>query len=441
MANRAPGAIIASRVSLAQAAARYDGVHVMAASQELPEDMSRQKWWQIPSALTVDLAQVRSINTLKLVLFIARQTFGWGVRSAMMSYDEMRHGRSYAPGKRMKDVSGLRNDQAIVDAIRDALERGLIEVQQTTEGMAYRIPDRYWNEAELVPSKGEFWRYSPSWAVYVHGSAQENRADWGIATANTNGSAQKRRADELEKLSTAIGIPEHSQKKNLAQPLRESAPDVAPPALLYTSLNTSERDTPDRYGGPSAALQAPLSLSTAKRADENEPTHADAPPQAAAGKRSPDDTETQDLDALQQRQVAEHALQKLLAEQEQLRALLPSQRGWGAAQGRLRAIAWEIARLQPLAAPPAPAASPAEPEAAGEVEPSEARRSPALRLSQRGNAPTESEQDTRWQRLTKLQGELAHLKKSPSMQLLARQRIPRLEAEIKQLIASLAESA
>lgn len=39
-----------------------------------------------------------------------------------------------------------------------------------------------------------------------------------------------------------------------------------------------------------------------------------------------------------------------------------------------------------------------------------------------------------------LQSELAHLKKSPSMQLLARQRIPRLEEAIKQLIASLAES-
>lgn len=40
-----------------------------------------------------------------------------------------------------------------------------------------------------------------------------------------------------------------------------------------------------------------------------------------------------------------------------------------------------------------------------------------------------------------LQGELAQLKKTPSMQLLARKRIPRLEEAIKQIIASLAESA
>jgi hypothetical protein len=45
------------------------------------------------------------------------------------------------------------------------------------------------------------------------------------------------------------------------------------------------------------------------------------------------------------------------------------------------------------------------------------------------------------QRLLALQRELALLKKTPSMQLLARQRIPRLEAEIKQLVTALQESA
>ena len=36
---------------------------------------------------------------------------------------------------------------------------------------------------------------------------------------------------------------------------------------------------------------------------------------------------------------------------------------------------------------------------------------------------------------------MAQLKRTPSMQVLARQRIPRLEEAIKQLIASLAASA
>ena len=47
----------------------------------------------------------------------------------------------------------------------------------------------------------------------------------------------------------------------------------------------------------------------------------------------------------------------------------------------------------------------------------------------------------RRQRLLALQRELAQLKRTPSMQLLARQRIPRLEAEIKQLVTALQESA
>jgi hypothetical protein len=51
-----------------------------------------------------------------------------------------------------------------------------------------------------------------------------------------------------------------------------------------------------------------------------------------------------------------------------------------------------------------------------------------------------AEDAARYQRLLALQRELAQLKKAPSMQLLARQRIPRLEAEIKQLVADLQKS-
>ena len=43
--------------------------------------------------------------------------------------------------------------------------------------------------------------------------------------------------------------------------------------------------------------------------------------------------------------------------------------------------------------------------------------------------------------ILKLQSELAQLKKTPSMQLLGRKRIPHLEAAIKQLIAEIEASA
>jgi len=52
-----------------------------------------------------------------------------------------------------------------------------------------------------------------------------------------------------------------------------------------------------------------------------------------------------------------------------------------------------------------------------------------------------AEKTARHQRLLALQRELAQLKRTPSMQLLARQRIPRLEAEIKQLVTALQDSA
>ena len=55
-------------------------------------------------------------------------------------------------------------------------------------------------------------------------------------------------------------------------------------------------------------------------------------------------------------------------------------------------------------------------------------------LQPRSLKPEEAEEiTTKYCRLLVLQQELALLKKTPSMQLLARQRIPRLEAEIKQL--------
>ena len=419
----------------------------MVESQESPEDISRQKWWRLPSALTVDLAQVRSLNTYKLVIFIARQTFGWGVRSAIMSYDELRHGRYYAPGKRMKDISGLRNDQAIADAIRDAsLERGLIEVQQTTAGAAYRIPDRYWNEAGLVPEHGEFWRYTPRWVSYTNGSAQENRADAAADNGNTNGSAQHFLAQQQENLSTTMGIPEHSNKKNLAQPLHERAPQVAPSVPLDTSLDTS-LDTFDRYVGPSAALQAPMSLSKSKRVAE--PTNAGAPTKKAAGKRSADDTGTQDIDALAQHLADQQVLQSLLAERQSLQHLSPGQRGWGAAQRRLRAIAPEIARLQAVCAAQATELSSNETEAlSSEPETSDSRKSakanqpiPLMSAPTQPASEDPAEIAARRQRLLALQQELAQLTRTPSMQLLARQRIPRLEEAIKRLIAEMQESA
>ena len=88
-----------------------------------------------------------------------------------------------------------------------------------------------------------------------------------------------------------------------------------------------------------------------------------------------------------------------------------------------------------------PSAPPALP-----VQPVSAPNTAAKRWHAPQSTPRPSKSDeaadlaARRQRLLALQQELAQLKRTPSMQLLARQRIPRLEEAIKHLIASLAES-
>ncbi|HEU5198396.1 MAG TPA: hypothetical protein VFU32_02095 [Ktedonobacterales bacterium] len=298
----------------------------------------------------------------------------------------------------MPDTSGLKYDDAIERGIQKAVAHGFIEIVSTAgqRGVrVYTIADRFWLAAG----------FTTAIKMLADPRLAESPTAWKIlAVGEQNPSSSARKI-----LAVGEQNPSSSAREILAVTAPQPAQEEAGDDFKHREKHRENIEEIKRRSGPLTEGRDAIAA--------------------------------QDLDALQQRQVAHHALQKLLAEQEQLRALLPSQRGWGAAQGRLRALARDITRLQAEAAPPATAASPAEPEAAGEADPSEARRSPALRLPQQGNDPPEPAQATPRQRLMQLQGELTHLKKSPSMQLLARQRIPRLEEEIKQLVASLAESA
>ena len=364
----------------------------MAESQDL------EGYTAIPNRL-LDALGGENGSTYSIVLFIARHTIGrqmkvgdafYRVKEVCLSFDEFAKGRRKRDGSRMPDTSGLKYDDAIERGIQKAVARGFIEIVSTTgqRGVRiYTIADTFWLAAGFT-------------------TALKMLADPRIAESPT---AWKILAVGEQNPSSALENPSSSAGEILADTSPEAAQEEAGRDFKQRSKHRINKEDTKIRSVPSAEGRDAIAA--------------------------------QDIEALQQRQVAERALQKLLAEQEQLSALLPSQRGWGAAQGRLRAIARDITRLQDQAAVQAPAASTAEPEAAGEADPSAARRSPAQRLPQRGNDPPEPAQDTRWQRLTQLQGELAHLKKSPSMRLLARQRIPRLEAEIKHLVASLAESA
>jgi hypothetical protein len=91
--------------------------------------------------------------------------------------------------------------------------------------------------------------------------------------------------------------------------------------------------------------------------------------------------------------------------------------------------------------PDLPASSPALPDRQVPGESTGLRLHPPSDHAPPAAGEEAAEVAARRQRLLALQRELAQLKKTPSMQLLARQRIPRLEAEIKQLVNALQESA
>ena len=103
----------------------------------------------------------------------------------------------------------------------------------------------------------------------------------------------------------------------------------------------------------------------------------------------------------------------------------------------------ESASTQPSslleAKPSVPPALPVQPVSAPNAA---AKRWHAPQSTPRPSASDEAaDLAARRQRLLALQQELAQLKRTPSMQLLARQRIPRLEEAIKHLIAEIQASA
>lgn len=169
----------------------------------------------------------------------------------------------------------------------------------------------------------------------------------------------------------------------------------------------------------------------------------------ATGNSRADIAAALDAEALAQHTADQHVLQSLLAKCDSLQRLSSGQPGWGAVQRRLRALAPEIARLQAVCATQNMGINGYETETFSrettipdESSSTEEEQSTLLRGGP--SAPASEEADdlaARRLRLLALQQELAHPKRTPSMRLLARQRIPRLEEAIKHLIASLAESA
>lgn len=269
--------------------------------------------------------------------------------------------------------AGIPNDAGVCRALMEALAASLIEVQTTPAGTLYAIHRRYWVLAKIQP-RWHFFKQVPY-------NAEDDPFDDSLP-------AIARIAQPLE---TVAARPASTIAK-IAQPLPEGAPGLAP------------RD-----------------------AKENKKEEKEIVKESSSD------------DSLAQRLTDHQILQNLLAERQLLQALLPGQSGWGGAQRRLRAITPEIDRLQAIFATQfaEPGSDKREAHFSGPLPSKENRSADQYQLPSSISDPEvplsedNAETAARRQRLSSLQQELALLKRTPSMQLMGRQHIPRLEEAIK----------
>jgi hypothetical protein len=346
-----------------------------------------EHWVGLPRELLQRLSAFRSLAELKVVLYVLSHTYGYREYASMkaITLDEFEHGRKRADGTRIDEGTGLS---------RASIKLGLKQAKD--DSFLYEVVDDH-DRARIVR--------------------------WYAVQLPSDGSTSARGRDSspLTQPYSAQTLTNSSASGIASRPQRDS---IQPPAGQHLA--------------PGGIASSPRSeKETLERNLETEPVEKkDAP------------LDTNKLDATLQRQADQHILQHLMTEQEQLRQVKYNQAGWGEAQRRLRALAREIPRLQACVTPPSTEPGSAAPATvSSQAEPAQQHRSPCVSPSVQGvsdqaaSAKVVTAPDPRRERLLRLQHELAQLKRTPSMQLLARQRIPKLEAEIKQVLIDLQESA
>lgn len=344
--------------------------------------------------------------------------------------------------------AGIPNDACVRRAIAEAVSDALIEVQTTPAGTLYAIHRRYWLLAKVQPKWHLYKRVPYDPAVYpLNGSSPAiiTIAQPLGGAIPDNGSAIIVKAQPL---NTVVSPPTDAITR-IAQPFSETPADAGAAIIMIAAgyhqdselLSPGEQAAITLIAQPLSGASPHLAYQDAKEIYREE--------KEDIKERRSEPVDDAEVDSFAQRYADQQVLQSLLAERQSLQTLQPGQSGWGATQRRLRALAPEIARLQAICATQAVEPSSTEPEQL----PSESEAPDGSRLPEEhqptslltGPAAPGNEEATdlaaRCLRLLALQQELAQLKRTPSMHLLARQRIPRLEEAIKHLIASLAVSA
>lgn len=384
------------------------------ASPSIPDALqgraAPEQWIALPRELLARLSTFRSLAELKVVLYVLWHTYGYREYASMkaITLDEFEHGRKRKDGSRMDEGTGLS---------RAAIKLGLKQAKE--DAFLYEVVDAH-DQARIVR-----W-----YAVQLP-------SDGSVGGIESRPLTQPYDAQEPAN-SSVSGIESSPQ----TQPY---SAEMGPNGSVSWIESSPQRD---RFQPLEGQILSPEGLESIPQSEKEtlERNHKKKSFETKAGSDNLADAE--EVDLLAQRLADQQVHQSLLAERQSLQTLQPGQSGWGAAQRRLRALAPEIARLQSVCATQAVAPNSDEPETlSSEPETPDAGRSSAEDQPTLMSGPTApasedaADHAARRQRLLALQQELAQLKRTPSMQLLARQRIPRLEAAIKQLIASFEETA
>mgnify|MGYP003427301314 FL=1 len=86
----------------------------------------KNNYTQLPNVILDEYLPLMGIAELKVVMFVARKTFGWQKEDDKISLSQM------------EDATGL-SRQGVIDGVNSAIERGVLSRFQVGQGFLYRL--------------------------------------------------------------------------------------------------------------------------------------------------------------------------------------------------------------------------------------------------------------------------------------------------------------
>lgn len=250
-------------------------------------------------------AEIRNagINVQRFVLFLVEETFGWDQsRWVFLTYDEIIHGRKKMNGERMGEGSGLPDDRAISRTLKAALDARIIEIWYTQYGTLYAIHRRFWLASKLTPRWIIFKRVpwdaarDPLEDSQVAGTMPAQQLEAPAESTGTLQTAGTMPATSAQDVSNLLAPGQQAAGDRLADLSQETAPQEVRGERKDTYLDTSKRETEDRYVAPSARSPAarPISVSKTEKEENEAPPAPEFPKREQAPLQAGEDSKNND---------------------------------------------------------------------------------------------------------------------------------------------------